>query len=299
MILSFLLFPGFLFSYVMGGLGWWLERKLTARFQYRVGPPWYQNFLDIAKLFVKETLIPESAVKSIFIFSPVVGFSFALFFSTLLGRSIFFRQGFSGDVFVLLYLMVVPSLCIILGGFSSGNPLATAGSSREMKLVISAEFCFVGALLVAIIKAGSLSLGGIISFQENTGSLLRNPSGIIGFVLGIIYIQAKLGICPFDISEAEQEIMAGPFIEYSGPLLGLYRLSKSILYFSLPLFVVSLFWAGSLGWHIVYKYLIMILIISVIKNTNPRLRIGDVLRFFWFFLFPLGIVAVILAIRGF
>ncbi len=299
LLLEFLLFPGFLFVLFIGGLGWWLDRKLTARFQYRVGPPWYQNFMDILKLFAKETLIPKNAQKIIFIFSPIVGFSAVLLFSYILGREVFLGGGITGDILVLLYLLLIPSLAIIMGGFSSGNSLAAAGAGRETKLMLSYEFIFITCLLIAIIKTGgSLSLNKIILFQQVNGSLATNLSGFIGLVLGIMYIQAKLGVCPFDIAEAEQEITAGPFIEYSGPLYAFFKLSKAILYFVIPLLIISLFWAGSNLWHIIYKYIILILLLAVIKNTNPRLRINDALKFFWFLLFPLGIVGVVLALLG-
>ncbi len=298
-IFHFLIFPGFLFFSIIGGLGWWAERKLTAKFQYRVGPPWYQNFFDIIKLFCKETLIPDNAQRFIFIISPVMSCSASVLLGVILGYNIFFGQGFLGDVFVLLYLLVIPSLCIIFGGFASGNPLALAGAARETKLMLSYEFVFITALIIAILKSGgAISLDRIIGFQQAKGSIIGSISGTIGFILSIIYIQAKLGVCPFDIAEAEQEIMAGPFIEYSGPLYGFFKLSKAILYFAVPLFVISLFWMGSPVWHLVYKYLVMVLLISVIKNTNPRLRINDSLKLFWLFLFPLGIIGVILALLG-
>lgn len=298
-IVEFLLFPGFVFSFFAGSFGWWVDRKLTARFQYRVGPPWYQNFLDIAKLFAKETIIPRDSQKTLFILSPIVSFSSVLLFSFILGQEAFFLKGVTGDIFVILYLLVLPSLCIILGGFSSGNPLSVAGASRETKLMLSYEFIFITVLLISIIKAGGvLSLRDIIMFQQANGSFLLSPSGMIGIVLGIIYIQAKLGVCPFDIPEAEQEIMAGPFVEYSGALLGFFKLSKAILYFTLGLLIISLFWAGAAIWHIAYKYLIFILLLAVIKNTNPRLRINDTVKLFWLILFPLGLIGIILALLG-
>jgi len=295
-IFNYLIFPGICFSVFLGGLGWWLERKLTARFQYRVGPPWYQNFFDIAKLFLKETIIPQNASKTLFLLSPIICFSSALIFTLMITENYFLKHNFLGDVLVMLYFLIIPSLFIIIGGFSSSNPLALAGSSREIKLMLAYEFIFIMSLIISIIKSGgNLLLAKIIENQIQNGSYLKTLSGTIGFILSIFYIQAKLGIVPFDIPEAEQEISAGPFIEYSGPLLGFYKLSKLLLYFSLPLFIISLFSPK----NFLYKYLLFILIISVMKNINPRLRIKSALNFFWFLLFPLGILGLILALKGF
>jgi NADH-quinone oxidoreductase subunit H len=295
-IINYLIFPGICFSVFLGGLGWWLERKLTARFQYRVGPPWYQNFIDIAKLFLKETIIPQNSLKVLFVISPLICFSSALLFTLIASEGYFLQYNFLGDVLVMLYLLVIPSLFIILGGFASSNPLALAGSSREIKLMLAYEFVFVISLIISIVKSGgNLLLTEIIKNQIQNGTYLGSLSGWIGFILSIFYIQAKLGLPPFDIPEAEQEIVSGPFIEYSGPLLGFYKLSKLLLYFSLPLFIISLFWPK----NFIYKYLLLILIISVMKNINPRLRIKNALNFFWFFLFPFGILGIIFALKGF
>lgn len=304
-LINYLIFPGFLFSFLIGGMGWWLERKLTARFQYRIGPPWYQNFIDIMKLFLKETLIPKGASKILFILSPIISFSAVIVFCMMITESYFLNKSFVGDILVMLYLLIIPSLFIILGALSSRNPLALVGATRETKLMLSYEFVFIVSLVIIIIKTkGNLMLADIINTQMIQGANLKSFSGAIGFILALFYLQAKLCIVPFDAAEAEQEIMSGTTIEYSGPLLGFYKTTKALLYFSLPLFIISLFGQIAVASPI-YKYLLLfaeyfviVLLISVIKNINPRLRIKDILAFFWFFLFPLGILGIILAIKG-
>ncbi|MDP2923827.1 MAG: NADH-quinone oxidoreductase subunit H [Candidatus Omnitrophota bacterium] len=303
--INYLILPGLVFSFLAGGMGWWLERKLTARFQYRVGPPWYQSFIDVAKLFFKETIIPHGASKTLFIISPLISFSAVSLFSLMVVENYFFNKNSVGDILVILYLLVIPSLFIILGAFSSRNPLALVGAARETKIMLAYEFVFIISIVIVIIKSGGgLTLSDIAQTQQAQSIHIKSWSGLIGFILAIFYLQAKLCIVPFDAAEAEQEIIAGTMIEYSGPLLAFYKLSKLLLYFSLPLFIISLF-AHIAAPNPFYKYLwllveyiIIILLVSVIKNVNPRLRIKDILAFFWFLLFPLGIIGIILAIKG-
>jgi NADH-quinone oxidoreductase subunit H len=226
-------------------------------------------------------------------------FSSVLAFSVIAACAYFTRQNIIGDIVVMIYLLIIPTLFIVLGAFSSGNPLGLVGAAREIKLMLAYELVFIMSVIIVLIKAhGSLLLVDVLNKQVEQSSYIASASGYIAFVLALIYFQAKLGIVPFDVAEAEQEIMAGTAIEYSGPLLGFYRLSRLFLYFSLPLFIITLLWPGK-PLSFIYKYVLFILLVSVIKNVNPRLRIKDALIFFWFWLFTLGIVGIILAIKGF
>lgn len=302
---QYLIFPGLVFSFFVGAMGFWLERKLTARFQYRVGPPWYQNFIDVMKLFLKETILPKDTTKTMFILSPIVSLSAVILVSIILANNYFLNVSFVGDIIVILYLLLIPSLFTILGALSSKNPLALVGAAREIKLMLACEFVFITSLIIAIIKSGnSIMMADITGIQILNKPNIASFSGAIAVLLSIFYAQAKLCIVPFDMAEAEQEIMAGTAIEYSGPLLGFYKISKLMLYFSLPLFIISLFiklhTASMFSRYLVFFliYALIIFVMSVIKNINPRMRIKDALSFFWFFLFPLGILGIILAQLG-
>jgi len=110
-------------------------------------------------------------------------------------------------------------------------------------------------------------------------------------------------LVPFDIPEAEAELMAGPYIEYSGGLLALFKLTRAMLFFLLPLFLVILFWGGvsPFGWQLVkgvLKIVFILVLIVIIKNTNPRLRIDQSLRFFWGTCNLLSVLAILLAYLG-
>lgn len=302
----YLLFYGFLLTAAIGLLGSWVDRKLTARLQYRVGPPVLQPLIDLVKLLGKETLVPSGGTSRItFLMSPVVGLSSVMVVSTLLWiNNINTYNTFIADIIVVLYLLIIPFISIMMGGFASGNPLASLGSSREMKLILSYELPFVLAVLVPVIKAGySLRLGDILFHQLQNGVIIGSWSGILAFLVAVMCIQAKLGLVPFDMPEAETEIIGGPLIEYSGAALAVYKLMKNMLLFTLPFFLMILFMGGLRfdGWHILYgglKYIGVVALITVIRNTNPRVRIDQAVRFFWGPMTLVGVIAVVLALLG-
>jgi len=291
---NYFIFPGMLFALAAGILASWIERKVTARVQWRVGPPLLQPLYDILKLFIKENVIPENASTMTFVLAPVISFAVAALVATFAGLPAFYpSSGFSGDIFVVMYLLMIPSLALIMGGAASANPLASLGSSREMKLILSYELVFWISIAVVIVKTGgTISIAGIMS--HTTAPQALSPSGAIAFILALLSMQAKLGRVPFDVAEAETEITSGPYIEYSGPLLGFFKMSQYILLVALPLFVSEVF----LGRANVVKYVVLLVVIVLIENTNPRLKITQCLKLFWFILSPLCIIALILALAG-
>jgi NADH-quinone oxidoreductase subunit H len=302
LLFLFLVFPGFLFSATMGLLVGWVDRKVTARLQSRVGPPWYQNFFDIIKLFYKETLVPEGVSRLMFLGMPLIALTSATLVSTMLlvanGRP---EVSFVGDLIVVVYLLMVPALALMMGAFVSGNPLASLGGSREMKLILSYELPFILALIVVIMKSNyALKLGQIITFQQSGSPAIASISGAISFFVMLFCVQAKAGFVPFDMPEAETEITSGPYIEYSGKALAIFKLAKSIVVFLIPVLLITLYFGGikftregiltNLG-----EYAAIFVIMIVIKNTNPRVRIDQAMRFFWRIPTALAILAVVLA----
>lgn len=302
-IVYFLVF-GCLLTAVIGLLASWIDRKVTARVQYRVGPPLMQPLTDIIKLLGKEMLIPVGASKATFLMAPVIGLSSVILVSTLLWlNNINPSQTFIGDLIVVVYLLTIPSVSIIMGGFASRNPLASVGASREMKLILGYELPFLLAILVPVIKSGlSIRLGDILAAQQS-GIFLGSWSGFLAWLVVIFCMQAKLGLVPFDIAEAETELAGGAIIEYSGAGLAVYRLMKNMLLFVLPFFVMILFMGGLRfdGIHLLYgilKYIGLVALITVIRNTNPRVRVDQAVRWFWGPMTIIAIIAVVLAIIG-
>ncbi len=304
-IYNFLIFPGFLFTAVVGLLSTWVDRKVAARVQWRVGPPWYQPFADAFKLLQKEVIIPENASAITFLSAPPVGLAGVTLVSAMLWlMNMNPDTSFIGDLIVILYLLILPALAIIIGGFSSRNPLGVLGASREMKLLLAYELPFVIAVFTPIAKAGTIMIGEIVRYQALNGMFLKNISCIIAFVVALICTQAKLTYIPFDIPEAEQELMGGAYIEYSGALLLLFKLTKAMLLFTLPVFLITLFLGGinvssSVGIaYFILKYVAILVLIILIKNTNPRLRIDQALKLFWGPMTILAVLGFVLTLFG-
>ncbi len=294
-----LIFPGFLFTAVAGLVATWIVRKVSARVQYRVGPPLLQPFYDVMKLLGKEILIPADGHAGVFVAAPLVGLAGVLLLATMLGRTAISQSTFVGDIIVAIYLMVLPSLALILGSSASASPHAAIGTSREMKLVMSYELPLVLALVVVIIKTGgTLSLAAI--GQQTT---VLSVSNLIAFAVTLLCIQAKLGYVPFDIAEAETELGSGVLMEYSGALLAVWKVMHAMMLVALPLFIVMVFLGGfgattTSAVYGILKYVLVLVLIILIKNTNPRVRIDQAMKFFWVYCSIALVIAVVLAAIG-
>jgi len=228
-----LVFPGLIFTALVGMAASYIDRKVTARVQWRVGPPLLQPYYDFVKLLTKEVIIPKGASKWTFLLAPVIGMAAVVIVSVMIWTAMINKESsFNGDLLLIIYLLVVPSIMVIIGGFASANPLASLGASREMKLIIAYELPFVIAMAVPVIGTGyTIRLGEIISFQRDFGVITGQLSGLIAFLVVMLCVQAKLSLVPFDMAEAETEIIAGPLIEYSGAPLAIYKLTRMMLLF--------------------------------------------------------------------
>ncbi|HEC77766.1 MAG TPA: NADH-quinone oxidoreductase subunit H [candidate division WOR-3 bacterium] len=299
-LFSYIIFPGFLFSAVIGLFVTWIDRKVTARIHWRVGPPWFQPYADFLKLLLKETIVPEGASKILFLSAPLLGIiSMSVLAVMLFSMNFDPTRTFVGDLIVIIYLLALPALGIIVGGSASKNPLASVGVSREMTQYFAYELPFLIAMAIVVIKSGgSIKFGEIVAAQQAHGPFLYSISGIIAGVVILLSTQAKLSFVPFDIPEAEQEIMAGPYIEYSGVALAMYKLARAMMFFLLPLFLISVLWGGFADWWAILKFLVIVVLIVLIKNTNPRLRIDQALKFFWLGIGILSIIGLIFAFYG-
>lgn len=304
-LFGLLVFPGLLFTAVVGMVATWIDRKVTARLQWRVGPPFFQPFYDFLKLLGKEVTIPRGASKTVFLAAPLVGLAGVVLSATILGRAAMgATEGFTGDVVVVLYLLVLPSLAVIVGAAASKNPLASVGASREMKLVVSYELPFILAMLVAVVKSGGeLRLPALLAWQAENGAFAARLSGLVALVVAVLCMQAKLALVPFDQAEAETEIMSGALIEYGGAPLAVFKLTRAMMMLVGPAYVIVVLWGGfgnSPGSLVVgvLKYVALLVAAILIRNTNPRLKIADAMKFFWGPVTLAAIAAMVLAFLG-
>jgi len=304
LIFDFFVFPGILFTTVLGLMAGWLDRKVSARFQYRVGPPLFQNFNDFFKLLGKETILVKSGVPWLFIAAPLAGFAVMSIVATAVGTALFSGRTAGADLIVVMYLLMLYSVLIVLGGAAPGNVYSSLGAGREIKILIADELPFILACLVAIIRSGyQIKLSAILAFQAEHGLFVGSVSGVLAFIVGLLAVQAKMALPPFHIPEAETELVAGPFMEYGGPLLAFWKLNQFMMLVVFPFLLILLFWGGfplaGLGvlWGVL-KYLLILVLMIIMKNTNPRLRTDTAIAFFWKILSPLALAAVVLAVLG-
>jgi NADH-quinone oxidoreductase subunit H len=303
----FFIFPGLLFAGVTGAFLSWFDRKLTARVQFRKGPPLLQPFYDFFKLLlVKETILPKKGSPLVFLSAPII----SVFGATMAGVFILLPMmgittGFKGDLIVIFYLLTIPSFSYIIGSLASGNPLAAVGGSREMKLILSYELTFLLVIAGVIMKCGQqFDLDSVIKTQQAGTPFIGSVSGVLLFIAGIFCIQAKLALVPFDMPEAEAEITEGIFIEYSGAAYALIKLTKYIMFFILPVFIVALLLNGfnlkgiGILWAVL-KVLGVVLLLTLIRNTNPRIRIKQAMSFFLVWMNLIAVIAIVIIAFGY
>jgi len=169
--------------------------------------------------------------------------------------------------------------------------------------VLAYEVAFLLAILTVIVKVDSIRFTDILAHQSIHGALIWSPSGILAMAVLLMSMQAKLGFLPFDISEADTELIGGPLAEYSGVGLALFKLSRAMMFFFLPVLAVLLFFGpvqatliSILGF--IVKLLAVLVVLIVIKITHARLRLDQALHFFWVRMGVMGLFAVVLALLG-
>lgn len=282
-------------------------RKLRATIHSRVGPPIIQPYYDLAKLFGKEDL--RASANLLVRFAPytcVVSIALAALLvpmGTFNASSHTFEPPFSnyGDSILFVYLIALAAVAMILTATASENPFAFVGASREMVMHLTVEPVLVIALITAAINAGSLRMGDMVFWYHANGPCV---SMVIATIFLFLALQAQVGKLPFDIAEAEQEIMGGAFIEQSGPKYALLRwsmMAKQIVFCSI-FCQVFIPWPmiGNTVWDVLInlaKILILILLIAVIDVVNPRLRIDQAMRYY-LYLSSLSLISVAFALIG-
>lgn len=278
----------------------WLERKVMGRFQdrygpNRVGPLGILQFVaDAIKMFTKEDITPANADRVIFNLAPVM-----VVVPTFLVLAVlpFGRGMVAADLNIgFLYIVAISSLgtiAILLAGWGSRNKYSLLGGMRAVAQMISYEVPMVLSALGVIMLTGSLSMVSIVEGQSRVPFILLQP---LGFLIYFISAIAEVNRAPFDLPEAESEIIAGYHTEYSGMKYAMFLLAEYINAFIVSAIAATLFlggWQGSLlppyVWFLLKAYAIYF-ILMWLRGTLPRLRIDQLMGLAWKFLVPLALV---------
>ena len=280
-LIALLFFPGGLFLLGSGLVYEYIDRKLVAQFQNRIGPRWFQPLADIVKLLAKEEITLAGVNPQLFVALPVVALAAALtaaLYVPMFGFQAMFS--FRGDLVVTLYLLSMMTLCSGLAGANSVDRFSIIGATRTLTQLFSYEAPFLLALLGPAIVAGTWQIGDINTYaMSHTWLILTQP---IGFIVAVIGLMGKLELPPFDAPEAETEIVSGALTEYSGRGLALFRIGKDVeLVIGLTL-VVALY-LGGLGNPLIFllKTLVLLLITAGLQSLFARLRIDQTVGMWW------------------
>lgn len=282
----------------------WMERKVVARFQDRLGPnrvgPYglIQPIADVIKLLIKEDTTPKGADVLVYNLAPVIALASVLviwavipFAPTLVGAEINI-----GILFIVAF-GGIGTLAIIMAGWSSNNKYALIGAFRTVAQVVSYEIPMVIALLIPVILARTMSIQGIVESQELWNIVIAPLAAAILLISSI----AEIGRTPFDLLEAESEIVAGFHIEYSGMKFGLFYAGELLHALTIGALFSTLFLGGWRGpfveqvpvlgvIYLFIKAFLVYFLIMWIRYTLPRIRIDHMLNFNWKFLTPLALI---------
>ena len=313
LIFRILVFPGFTFILLLTLFCDWLERKLEARIQNRVGPMVagpagiLQPLADFIKLLTKEDIEPRDAKKTIFKFAPLVAFTIMVFATCFLpidGASVLSASGFNGDLIVILALVTIANFLLFLSGWASSNPYGAIGSARVLTQFLGYDIPLSLLALTPAFIAGSLSIAVIASSQIIPFIILAPWA----FVLFIITMQAELEKDPFDIPHADSEVVGGLETEYTGGKLAFLHLTRDVQIVFGAALVVELFLGGPYGpvffgfpafWYslwFVLKLLAVVIITEYISCVFARLRIDQVLSANWKILLPSALLSLMLTV---
>jgi len=302
-LIGIFVFPGFLFLFFLAFFTEWVDRKIVAKFQNRYGPLYVgpkgilQPIADFIKLLSKEDITPRMADKVPFRFTPVLLLALAmtpLFCIPIAGSGALIS--FEGDLIVIMFLMSLVALLVFIGGWASTSRFSTIGSIRAGLQMFAYEIPMNLAMIGPAISTGSLSISKIVEWQvHGVWNVFIQP---VGFAVLTICLMAHLQKVPFDIPEAESEIVGGWIVEFSGKKLALIRLAKDFEFVLASSLIVSLFLGGPYGpWYIspiIYlaKFFLCVFILSNLRAAFARYRIDHLLAGAWKYLTPLALLQI-------
>ncbi len=285
------------------------ERKVSARFQNRTGPmrvgPWgtLQTLADGVKLLFKEDFIPPQGDKVLFLLAPYIIFasSFAVFAAIPFGQSILVSD-FNIGIFYIMAISSVIVMGVIMAGWSSNSKWSLLGALRSAAQIVSYEIPLGLSILTVVMLVESLSMSQIVDSQSNgifTWLIFRSPFTFIAFFIFFISSIAEVNRTPFDLPEAESEIVAGFHTEYSGMRFALFFIAEYANMFAVSAIAVTLFlggWEGVLPGYdflgglpgFVIKTLGLVFLMMWLRWTLPRLRVDQLMNLCWKYFIPIS-----------
>ena len=302
-------FPGFTFAAIFSTVFMvWVERKFIAKVQLRVGPEYagrfegiLQNFADLFKLLFKEMLIPNDVDKAVFIAIPLALMFIAgsLLALVPLGPSTFIADPSIGAIFVFAIISFSP-LVVMLAGWASNNKYSLIGSLRALHQMVAYEIPMILSVLGVVVLAGSLDLVKIVYAQSSVWFILFQPLGAIVFFICVL---AELERIPFDLPEADSELVAGWQTEYGGMNFGIFQLATYIKFYALSGIFTTFFLGGWYGpgplppevWFIAKTFIVMVAMMLP-RAVLPRVRIDVLLRGGWTKLMILAFLNLFIAL---
>ncbi len=299
-----------------------IDRKISAHMQGRIGPPLRQPFRDVRKLFTKENIVPENAIPWIFNLIPLLGLVATitiLIYLPIGGFQPIISWG--GDLILILYLLIFPSLALVIGGFASGSPYAVVGAQREMATMIAYEFPLAIIIISLAWKLSQVGGENVFALSTIVGNPIWNsvtgPLGFIGFAILlfvlIIVTPAELSKIPFDAPEAETEIAGGLLVEYSGRNLAMFYLTDSVKTVVMASIIVALFipynlstlpilglqsgtyiaYAVDVIFYLIKLFIVILFSVTLIRVAIARLKIDQIVYTYWIPLTLLSLVGLI------
>ena len=299
-----------------------IDRVLAARMQARIGPPIRQPFIDMAKLMVKQNVVPANAIPWLFNGAPLLALASAI--TILLYIPMAALPGLPvlnlhGDLVLIMYLLLIPGLAMVAGGLSSGSPYATIGAQREMVTMIAYELPLASTIIAFAWKLAQLDVATPFSLASVAATpiwTLVGPVGFMGLLLllatMILVAPGELGRIPFDAPEAETEIAGGLLVEYSGRNLALFSLSLAVKTIVVTALIVGLFFpwnftdivaitccpflaaGANILFFLLKLFVVLFFSVTLIRISVARFRITQVVDVYWKVLGALSIVGLIL-----
>ncbi len=285
---------GFVLQTSIGGI----SRKVHGRLQKRIGPKWYQEFLDIFKLLSKRA-ISHGWIYDLGVIMALGGIIATAMFMPITNDIVAFvvNDVPLDNFFIFVYLLAVGMLGMAMSASGSGNPLASIGVMRALTTMLAYEVPFMIVVMIIIKLSGTSSISGIAEYQQLAGNNWFAIALPLGFIVAFISLLGMLGKKPFETYIAPAEIASGPMVEYGGKQLGMLFIMHEITIFIEVALFVHLFLGGAENIAIfIVKYFAVYTVANLVSNVNGRLKIDQVVVFFYKWIVPLAAIQAFIAI---